>query len=711
MTTYDLLIDNQKFDTKPTVSDTKKINATIIQHPASVTPQELARLVGDEGRTMVLATMDGKRAKDNMVQQQVVAIDFDNTRMVKTKSGKSMKAQTTGKDYTSVAEIYQDPWIQANAAFMYTTFSHTETWHRFRVVFFLDKPLSNPKQVEMLYTWLMDKYPTADKSAKDASRLFFGGTESLEINFNNVLKTSQVRFDKPETKASSLPPKKASKIPIDKAKQMMADYIERDSEHLQDYNNALSAIWVVAKATKTGEISPVIAQDLVDMLAMDNPEWLAGNREKLREALNTPLGEMKTEYTYAEKIGGQFTNAEMDKTDPISTAKYLVDELDIKMFHDQLYFKHEHHWISDNNKLLRIITRYIDARKTMDNELIHQFRKYSELIEDEFFPIQFRNAYHLENGQVKEGYFESFTPYYLDVDYDPEAYDQHVDDFLNFLVMDRPDLRQVVEDMLGHILMDKGFPHKVFFFIGKKGANGKSTFLEMLNKFVGDLGTNISLENFNDATSVVELEGNLVNIGDDIDANYLDSSSNFKILASGNTIMVRPIYAEPYRMKNKATLIFTANDMPTFKDKTGGIARRLIIIPCDNVVTKADFTIDEKLSTENAKSYLLNLALGGLQQIAANGGKISEAKTINELVGGYLTETNSILLFLAEEGIDEDLPDTSVYKSYKTFCEENGFKPFTKTKFTQELSEHGYDQLRKMRMGKRQKYYVKREEE
>ncbi|MDK6343601.1 hypothetical protein QP138_26380, partial [Escherichia coli] len=78
-------------------------------------------------------------------------------------------------------------------------------------------------------------------------------------------------------------------------------------------------------------------------------------------------------------------------------------------------------------------------------------------------------------------------------------------------------------------------PHKVFFFIGEKGANGKSTFLEMLNAFAGDLGTNISLENFNDPTSVVELEGHLVNIGDDIDARYLESSSNFKILASGNT--------------------------------------------------------------------------------------------------------------------------------------------------------------------------------
>ena len=44
-----------------------------------------------------------------------------------------------------------------------------------------------------------------------------------------------------------------------------------------------------------------------------------------------------------------------------------------------------------------------------------------------------------------------------------------------------------------------------------------------------------------------------------------------------------------------------------FRDKTGGIERRLAIIPCDNVVKHADFGMDEKLSTDNAKSYILNL--------------------------------------------------------------------------------------------------------
>ncbi|WP_195853362.1 DNA primase family protein [Aerococcus mictus] len=603
--------------------------------------------------------------------------------------------------------------MQKNASFIYSTFSHRNDWHRFRVVFFLDKPLTTPKQSEMLYRWLMDKFPNADKANKDASRIFFGGRESIEIDVNIQLDTSQVTFEKqkdPPEVQDPRPTVKVTPLANDEAIKIFKEYLDRERLNLQDYDHALSVIWVLARAAKTGEISFPVAYQCADLLAMDNVDWQEGNQEKLQEAVQTPLADMHTQYTFAGKFAGQFTNAELDKSDIIATAKFLVQELEIKWFKNKLYFKSNDHWISDNNKLLRAIVQYVELKNAQDNELIHQFQKYAEFINEEHFPIIFKNNYYFKNGKAYPGEYKEFTPYYLDVNYEPTAYSSDVDEFLNFLTCDRQDLRQVVEEILGHVLMDKGFPHKVFFFIGEKGANGKSTFLEMLNAFAGDLGTNISLENFNDPTSVVELEGHLVTIGDDIDARYLERSSNFKILASGNTLMVRPIYSTPYRMKNKAPLIFTANDMPTFKDKTGGIARRLVIIPCDNVVKKVDFSIDEKLSTDEAKSYLLNLALEGLNRLQVNGGKFSESETINNLVKGYLVESNTILQFIDDVGINPDLPDTAVYKEYRDYCDAIGSKPFTKTSFTQELQREGYEQKRMMRLGKRAKYYVKVEE-
>jgi putative DNA primase/helicase len=209
----------------------------------------------------------------------------------------------------------------------------------------------------------------------------------------------------------------------------------------------------------------------------------------------------------------------------------------------------------------------------------------------------------------------------------------------------------------------------------------------------------------------MELEGKLVNVGDDIDAGYMEKSMNFKTLASGNTIMVRPIYSKPYKLKNKATLIFTANEMPTFKDKSGGIARRVVVIPCENRVKKSDPKIDEKLSSENAKSYLLNIALNAMERINNNGGQLSASETVAKVTEEYFVESDTILGFIRQDGIDENLTTKGVYEEYLKFCDEAGAKPYSQTKFTQRLKSLGYERNKRQMMGKRYYYYQKIEEE
>lgn len=397
----------------------------------------------------------------------------------------------------------------------------------------------------------------------------------------------------------------------------------------------------------------------------------------------------------------------LDPKDMIITSEALAKEFQVKFFNGSIFHKEDNYWINDQNKLLRKIDKRIKLLPAKWKQILDLLKIKGELIEAADFPIQFRNDFMLDGAEIIPMSTREFTPFFLDVDYDPDAYDKTVDEFLDFLVSDKKDLRIIVEELLGHILMTAGFPHKVFFLVGSSGANGKSTFLEMLNSFIGDLGLNLALEQFNDQTSVMELEGKLVNIGDDIDAGYMEKSMNFKTLASGNTIMVRPIYSKPYKLKNKATLIFTANEMPTFKDKSGGIARRVVIIPCENKVKKADPKIDEKLSSDNAKSYLLNLALKAMERIINNGGQLSSSETVAKVTEEYFVESDSILTFIHQCGIDENMTTKGVYDEYLKTCEESGSKPYTQTKFTQRLKSLGYEKERRMIMGKRYFYYKK----
>lgn len=442
-----------------------------------------------------------------------------------------------------------------------------------------------------------------------------------------------------------------------------------------------------------------------------------------KEQYNEPiedLAEFINEYVFGESlrereiqslidsVNSRKTDKEnkwLNPKDMVMTSEVLVEKLDIKYYQQKLYFKNEDHYINDNNKLLRTIDKHIKLKPRQHNELMKLFEIKGEFVEEGDFPIQLANGYLIDDGDIVQVDY-GFTPYYLNVRYDMQAYDQTVDEFLDFLSTGRKDLRFVIEEMIGHMLMTKKFPHKVFFLQGSSGANGKSTFLKMINEFAGDLASQLTLNDFNDPTSVAFLDGKIVNIGDDIDASYLEQSKNFKTLASGDPIMVRPIYSQPFKLKNKATLIFTCNEMPTFKDKSGGIVRRLVVIPCDNTVQKRDHEIDEKLSSDQAKSYLLKLALDGIARIKENGGELTNSITIQAKTKEYFVSSDSVASFESEH---EDLilrgTVKNVYSSYVAYCEENGFQPVSNREFGRRLSSLGYISKQKWANGKNQRVY------
>ena len=692
---YSLHVHPVPYTHKPDSMSAANISKTIINYNDAIEPKSLAEKLGS-GHTVCLGLMKGTRSKRNLISQQIMMLDFDNT----------VNGQVaSGENYVTIDDILSSEWMKQNAAFVYKTFSYKDSWQKFRVVIFLDKLIKDSDEVTATYEWLMHRYPQADKAPKDCSRIFYGGTEVIEINFNNTWAPQQLE----KKKVKSSLPKPIKKLSKRQSAQMIKGYINREQEHLSEYGNALSAISVIGKAVLTGEIEEEHAREYVRLLAMGREDWADENEVKLNEFLGKKIDDIYTEYSFAEKFSASGAS-KGDKFDPIEFADEIVKDLEIYYYKDKIYFKDGVVWSSDENKLLRAFNDITELKKSQDAEVVHQLEKKSPILDTEVSVIQMRNDFHIKGGHIIKGVSEEFTPFLLDVTYDPKAYNADVDHFLDFLVMDRPELRIIVEELLGHILLLKGFPHKVFFLVGEKGGNGKSTFVEMLNAFVGDLGSNVNLESFNDDTSLMALEDKLVNIGDDIDASYLDRSMNFKTLASGNTIMYRPIYSTARRLKNTATLIFTANDMPTFRDKSGGIERRLVIIPCDNVVKHADFEMDDKLSTDEAKSYLLNLALKGVDRIRKNGGQLSKNKIMDQMLTEYMEESDSILSFINNHGINEEVDKTIVYDEYKEYCNDIGVKPQKMATLTKKLQSRGWTVQDTKRLGKRVMLYRKTDE-
>ena len=395
-------------------------------------------------------------------------------------------------------------------------------------------------------------------------------------------------------------------------------------------------------------------------------------------------------------LNGQYNG---DPKDMISFGEFIAKELDVKIYNGSLYFKDGLNYSRDKIKLNKAINKYLKLRRSQMTELEAQLYIYADLIDDkQNFSVKLRNGVIVDDNIVD--YDCGFTPFYLDVTYDTNAYDKNVDEFINFVCCNRKDMRTVLEEILGHILLINRFPHKIFFLTGS-GANGKSTFVEMITKWTGELSSHVDIANFDDGTSLVSLIGKLVNVADDVDAIYLEKSKNLKTMASGNTVGTRAIYSQPITLKNTATLIFTANEPPVFKDKSDGIGRRLVIVPFENKVKTRIYNLDELLSTDKAKSYLLNLALAGVKRIFDNKLEMSTSETVEQATKQYYLDNDSVLAYLNDYPTINNNPVVTVYEAYEEYCEDSNLKAVSRTKFSRRLSSLGYTIASTTMLGKK----------
>ena len=372
-----------------------------------------------------------------------------------------------------------------------------------------------------------------------------------------------------------------------------------------------------------------------------------------------------------------------DSTNVLELSRWVARKFEVKLYKEILYFRDGIKFSRDENELRRRVYQKVQLKTTQWKELLSQLEVYAEKITHDDFNVRIRNGIIVDDTVVNMDI--GFTPFYLDVKYDENAYDKYVDDFINFIANGDKEIRNLIEEILGHTIMINNFPHKIFVLSGS-GNNGKSTFVEMLTAFTNNLSSHIDITGFEDGTQVVSLIGKIINIADDIDPNYLEKTKVLKTMASGNTITARAIYSQPVTIKNTATLVFTCNEVPVFKDKTEGIKRRLIIIPFENKVVNKIYDLDKLLSSENAKSYILRLALDGVNRILINHMELSKSKKVEDTLREYYIESDSVLGFLEEyEGAIDNTSTIELYNMYDFYCIQNNIKPQSKNKFTRAI--------------------------
>lgn len=269
----------------------------------------------------------------------------------------------------------------------------------------------------------------------------------------------------------------------------------------------------------------------------------------------------------------------------------------------------------------------------------------------------------------------------IDVIYDPSAYCADLDKMLTRVFCADQEVRLLFEEMIGAILLKHARYQKAFLFYGG-GSNGKSTILDLIKTFLGRRNYSaIALEKVTDRFNTAELENKLANIGDDVDNTTLKDTGTLKKLFSGNAIMVERKGERPYTIEPYATHIYSCNAIPRSFDKSEGFYRRWLLIPFNARFSADDEDydpmIEDKITTDEALSYLLNIGIRGAQRLMKRGYFI-EPQAVKDALEAYKADNSTTLSYIDDVELTAEYvlanPRDKIYSEFCDWCKISGIK-------------------------------------
>jgi P4 family phage/plasmid primase-like protien len=209
--------------------------------------------------------------------------------------------------------------------------------------------------------------------------------------------------------------------------------------------------------------------------------------------------------------------------------------------------------------------------------------------------------------------FQAVLPY----DYDPEADCPFFRNWIHQIMLGDPDLIAVLQEFMGYIVRGGEYRFHKALWLGGRGRNGKSTFIDLLKALIGsDNFSTISIKALvNDRFAGAELDGRLANFSEETSPQELADSGPFKNLTGDGEISAQRKFGAPYKFRNRAKLVMSYNQIPDLRDPSDGMMSRPLIVPFELKIREAeqDHRIKEKLFAE--LSGIFNFALEGWERL------------------------------------------------------------------------------------------------
>jgi len=309
------------------------------------------------------------------------------------------------------------------------------------------------------------------------------------------------------------------------------------------------------------------------------------------------------------------------------------------------------------------------------------------------------------------------TPRFFSVTSIPYAFDALADcprwqQFVAYNLERDSDRIDVLQEWFGlNLTHDMSF--QKFMMLEGEGSNGKSVICAVLAGLLGESNcTHIPLENFDKEFALTQTLGKLANIASEVGEIERVGEGYLKSFTSGDRMTFNRKNKDLVDALPTARLTLATNNRPRFSDKSGGLWRRMLLLPL-----RIEIQDGQKIAGMDTVAFweelgelpgIFNWAIEGLRRLREQR-RFTESHLSKEAIQEYREETNPARQFLREHyhetGAGQVLTK-DVYDHYRRWCEDHGNQPLADRTFGKEV-KRVFKSSDKLRLGVRgDRFYV-----
>jgi len=278
--------------------------------------------------------------------------------------------------------------------------------------------------------------------------------------------------------------------------------------------------------------------------------------------------------------------------------------------------------------------------------------------------------------------------------------------FLGDITCGDRDLSDFLQRMVGYFLTGDTREHALFFLYGS-GANGKSTFLNVITRVLGDYAVDAPMEAFTVSSSdrhpteLAMLRGARLVTAVETEEGRRWAESRIKQLTGGDRVTARLMRQDFFTYRPQFKLLFAGNHRPRLHAVDAAMRRRFHLIPLEASFSGTQCVKDMEARLLEEGPAILEWAIQGCRKWREQG--LRPPTRVRDATEGYFANQDVFGEWLSdscETGPDFWETPTRLFQSWRAYSKEAEIPVGTRASFNDRMETAGFRQLRERQRGR-----------